>query len=270
MVGDATEATAPDGGTVRALYRYPIKSLLGEPLESADVTERGFGGDRVAALADGDHIASAKHPAKWALLLQAHARVIDGGVRVMLPDGTSTSDADPDFEELLSCYVGRPVRYLTRRPADAVVERLPGYEVGADAPIEGTMAAAAPEGFFDYAPLHLVTTATLAVLGDADARRFRPNLVLAVPGSGFVENDWVGRRVRVGAAVVLDVIIATPRCVVPSLAHDDLPFSADAVRAAARYNRLDVGQRTPSPCAGVYASVVRGGTVRIGDQVVVS
>jgi uncharacterized protein YcbX len=268
MMGEATEATAR--GAVQTLYRYPIKSMLGELLRSVAVTERGFAGDRVAALADGEHIASAKYPAKWSLLLHARATAIDGAIRVTLPDGTSTSSADPDFEELLSAYVGRPVRFLTRRPADPVIERLPGYEIGADDAIEGTIAAAAPEGFFDFAPLHLVSTATLAALGDADARRFRPNVVVAVPGEGFVENGWVGRRVRIGSEVVLEVIIATPRCVVPSLAHDDLPFRTDAVRAAAKHNRLDIGLRAPQPCAGVYARVVQSGTMQIGDEVVVT
>jgi uncharacterized protein YcbX len=134
-----------------------------------------------------------------------------------------------------------------------------------------------PASFVDFAPVHLVTTATLGRIaaatpsGTADAVRYRPNLVVRTgTGAGFVENHWVGRDVRIGAALVLRVLVPTPRCAVPTLAHGSLPGDPDALRVPARSNRrVPVPQLGPLPCVGVYARVVRAGTVHLGDRVTV-
>ena len=252
--------------SVAALFRYPVKSMLGEQLQRVSVSERGFVGDRVAALAEGDLLASAKLPAKWARLLQARGTYSDGVVTVTLPDGSDVRGDDARIDAAVSAFVGRAVRWTTTRPMQPVIERLPGWDPTARSVIQGTIAAAAPEGFFDFAPVHLITTSTLAAL-DAEAAPFRPNILVATDGGGFVENDWVGHEVRIGTDLVMRVDYATPRCVVPSVAHGDLPASPAAIRTAARLNRLAVAGNAQAPCAGVYATVVAGGTIAVGDAV---
>jgi uncharacterized protein YcbX len=124
---------------------------------------------------------------------------------------------------------------------------------------------ALPEGtFFDCAVVHLLTTATLDRLGELyphgrfEVRRFRPNIVVT-PTSGertFIENAWVGHTLAIGDEVRLSVTGPCGRCVITTLAQGDLPKDAEILRTAAQHNHVHVG---------VYATVVRGGTIRRGD-----
>jgi uncharacterized protein len=121
------------------------------------------------------------------------------------------------------------------------------------------------ESFFDAAPVHLLTTATLNHLheiypeGRFEVSRFRPNLVVETNGAaGFVENDWMGLTVAIGDEVRLQVVRPCARCVMTTLPQNDLPKDPGILRAAAKHNGAVVG---------VYANVVQGGTVRPGDTV---
>ncbi|WP_405969228.1 MOSC domain-containing protein [Streptomyces sp. NBC_00988] len=103
-----------------------------------------------------------------------------------------------------------------------------------------TSGSVAPGTFFDFGQVHLVTTASLARMrtmypaGDFDARRFRPNLVVDTDsGPGFPEDAWLGSRLRVGEAL-FRVVVPTPRCVIPTLGHDELPPDPGIMRAVAR------------------------------------
>ncbi|MFD9126404.1 MOSC domain-containing protein [Kitasatospora sp. NPDC059571] len=260
--------------TVLGLHRYPLKSALGEPLAAARITARGIAGDRVRALLDTGtgRIASAKNPRLWRALLTASATTAeDGFVRVLGPDGRELDEGG--FTALL----GRPVRLVDTPPPGAELERAVPEEVLAHGPdrevpvtIGGLGRAAPPGTFVDFAPLHLITTATLAAVGGAaQAARYRPNLVVDTPGAAaFTENAWVGRELRIGATVRLAVIAASPRCAVPTLAHGSLPPDPAALRTLARRNRVvPLPGLGPLPCAGVYATVVTGGTVAAGAPV---
>jgi hypothetical protein len=87
--------------------------------------------------------------------------------------------------------------------------------------------------------------------------------------SGFVENEWVGRRLRLGPEVVLEVLIPSPRCVIPTLPHGDLPGDADALRVPLQHNFVEVplGDFGSAPCLGAHAGVVHGGRAAVGDEV---
>jgi uncharacterized protein YcbX len=123
----------------------------------------------------------------------------------------------------------------------------------------------AADTFVDYAPVHLITTATLERLG-VDPVRYRPNLVIESDTAPYAETSWVGRELTVGE-VVLRVVLPTPRCSVPTLSHGDRPRAPEALRPLLTDNRVDVPGFGVLPCAGVYAEVVRGGTIRRGDTV---
>ncbi|WP_062428991.1 MOSC domain-containing protein [Herbidospora daliensis] len=255
-------------GSVTALRRYPVKSMLGEDVEAAAVTEQGVEGDRVAALLDvaTGMVASAKHPRLWRDLLGFAAQWDGGTPRIRCPDGRTVPAGHA--ADAVSRALGREVRLVTTRPEGATVGR-PDPEAVMDAGVDADVpfvhlriGQGTPGGnFVDYAAIHLVTSATLDRAG-ADMVRYRPNLVLDLPDSTpYAENDWTGRELAVGP-VVLRVLAPTPRCAVPTLAHGDLPRSAEAVRTLLRDNRVD-----GSPCLGVYAEVVRSGELAVGDRV---
>jgi uncharacterized protein YcbX len=165
------------------------------------------------------------------------------------------------------------VRLSAERPAGATVERPAPEDViaegeDADVPYQTIEIGAGTPGstFVDFAPVHLITSATLGRVG-AEMIRYRPNLVIGTPsGVPFAENDWAGRDVTIGH-VVLRVSIPTPRCAVPTLAHGSLPRRTDAVRTLLEHNRVDVPGHGTHPCLGAYAQVLHGGTITIGDQV---
>jgi uncharacterized protein len=260
---------------VATLSRYPVKSMLGEQLEEAVLGSAGVPLDRRYGLLDAatGYVATAKHPRLWLRLLQWSAAGTDDRVRVTAPDGRTRDVDDPRLAEELTADLGRAVTVAAARPAGSEVERPDPEDVLAHG-VEATVAAptleisqgSAADTFVDYAPVHLVTTTTLAQLG-MDAARYRPNLVVEADTAAFAETGWVGRELTVGGAT-LRVVLPTPRCSVPTLEHGDLPRAPEALRPLLTANRVDVPGFGVLPCAGVYAEVVHGGPVRRGDAVV--
>lgn len=263
---------------VATLLRYPVKSMMGEAVTSVDVGDDGLSGDRRLAVVEERTglVGSAKHPSKWGRLLRCHAVISAAAVTIMLPGLRVVRSDDDDVDAVLSGYCGQPVRLTALPPPDPHLQRewpdIPGLAPPQAIVRAGTvtpMAAAAPETFFDYAPLHIVTTATLEALraggpkSGFDARRFRPNLILSTTEEGFVENEWAGRRLTIGTALV-EVLTPTPRCAVPALAHGDQPADPDVLRTVVARNRIDIG-RGMFACVGVYARVVNGGSLTVGD-----
>jgi len=269
--------------TVAQLHRYPVKSMLGERLPAADLTDRGLTGDRRFALLDAKtgKVASAKSPRAWRELLHCSAVTRTSGVRIATADGRSWSADDPGVHDALSSHLGREVTLIDVPPPAASLERDHPEEVlehGVTAQVAYDLvefgSAAPPGTFFDFAPVHLVTTSTLRALDALSPRRvleperYRANLVIGTEDEGFPEHAWVGRELAVGDDVVLHVVASTPRCAVPTLEHGRLPRDPEALRIPARYNRVPaLPGRSPEPCVGVYAKVVRGGRVWEGDVV---
>lgn len=284
-------------GTLGAMWRHPVKSMLGERIDASAVSERGLAGDRAYALRDVEtgKVVSAKRPRYWGGMLGLRARFQgEPGVQIPLPpvvittgQGVEISSEDPQADRLLSDALGRKVSLISSIDDIAMLEEVWIEEKNADpyGPVVGSegddrlieipASIGAPPGtLFDYSALHLVTTSTLAALANAypegtfDPRRFRPNFVIEVPDAGFVENDWIGRTLHIGDSVTAEVLVPTPRCVMTTLPQgDDLPKDRGILRAAASANAQDFGPFTGQPCVGVYAEVTAGGEVRAGDAV---
>lgn len=275
--------------TVRSIWRYPVKSMLGEELDSSEVGERGLTGDRAWALvADDGKIVSAKNPRKWGALFAYRAAFIDSprsrddlpAVRITLPDGRVVRTDDAGANRLLSDALGHEAALTSVAPDAPVLEELwlDGSPDGR-AVTDERFARGSPGSFFDFGDVHLVTTSTLERFTELepgsrfDPRRFRPNLLVATEGeSGFVENAWIGHTVAVGDEIRLAITDPCARCVMTTLPQDDLSADATILRTAARHNRVVGGEdRGPDgvyPASlGVYARVLRGGTVRRGDRV---
>jgi uncharacterized protein YcbX len=272
-------------GTVTVLRRYPVKSMLGEDLDAAEVSRSGLARDRRLAVVSRrtGKVASAKYPRLWRDMLTLSAQALDDATaRITLPDGKTVSSADPGVDEILSAVLDEPVTLTGTPPPGATLDRAVPEAVlreGVRAEVPATLielgAATPPGTFVDFAPLHLLTTATLDRIAElspyrrAHLVRYRPNVVIGTGNAeGFTENDWLGRDLRVGDDLVLRVIARTPRCAIPTLAHGDLARDTEALRVVARHNRVspmpDLG---PEPCAGVYAEVLHPGRIRAGDPV---
>ncbi len=271
-------------GSVRSLWRYAVKSMRGEELDEALVTDGGVLGDRAYAVIDQSNgkVASAKFPRKWSKLLEFSACLAapprDDApvppVRITWPEGVDIISNDEHCNALLSETLERPVTLTTSRPESPSVERLDPFD--SDESILDIGPVMMKGRFSDYAAVHLLTTATLARLSELyparfDARRFRPNVLVETSADqdGFVENDWIGRIVAIGDEVRLQVTDPTPRCSIPTLAHGELPRDPRVLRTIAEHNMLPFSALDGQimPCAGVYAFVVQGGTVRKGDKV---
>jgi uncharacterized protein YcbX len=278
--------TQTELGAVGSLWRYPVKSMMGEELNAAELTDRGLRGDRVYALVDraDGKVATAKNPRKWPHLFDFRANLIEraaaesqaASIRVTLPDGTMITSAQDNCDQILSRALAREVTLESvaggdeqatssaTRTANAE-EYWPDME-GLDFRDTVTDFALPAGTFFDCAVVHLLTTATLDRLvelyprGRYEVRRFRPNIVV-LPASGetgFIENSWVGHTLAIGDEVRLNITGPCGRCVMTTLAQGDLPKDPGILRTAAQHNHVQVG---------VYAAVVRGGTIRRGDSV---
>jgi uncharacterized protein YcbX len=274
--------------SVVSILRYPVKSMMGEELSVAEVSETGFRGDRAYALIDNatGKIASAKNPRKWQRLFDCYARFIEPPrhghplppVWIMLPDGSNISSDQHNASATLSRFFQREVTLAKIAPESPVLEEYwPDIDGLAhrETVTDESIALSSPKGsFFDYAVAHVITTNTLNRLrerypqGRFEARRFRPNIVITV-GKGeadFVENSWVDQDVLIGETLLLRVTNPCPRCVMTTLPQADLPQDHGILRAIAEVNQPYVpalGQ--PMPSVGVYANVLHSGTVRRGD-----
>ena len=274
-------------GTVAALRRHPVKSMLGEDVDASDVTFTGLAGDRRLAVLSRTtgKVASAKFPRLWRDLLTLSAAADEdaghGAVRITLPAGKAVWSNDADVDAVLSDLLNQPVTLTATPPPAAALDRAVPEAVlrdGVDAPVPAELmeigGGGPPGTFVDFAPLHLLTTSTLDRIAElspyrrADVERYRPNIVVRTTAPGFTENDWLEQNLRVGNDLVLRVIARTPRCAVPTLAHGALPRNPDALRVLARHNRVEpLDTLDPEPCAGVYAEVLRPGHIRTGDAV---
>ncbi|MEO5876553.1 MAG: MOSC N-terminal beta barrel domain-containing protein [Streptosporangiaceae bacterium] len=270
-------------GTVGALCRYPVKSMLGERVLAAEVTDRGLAGDRRLAVVDREtgKVVSAKNPRLWRTMLACAATLTEGAVRITGPDGKARWTTDADVDDALSAILGRPVTLTGTPPPLGTLDRSKPEQVlrdGLDAEVPADVvqfgSGSPPGTFFDFAPVHLVSTSTLdrvaglSPRGTVEVERYRPNLVIDTAGQGFVDHAWVGRELRIGAQLTLRVVASTPRCAVPTLVHGDLPRDPAAVRVLAEHNRVPAMPGwDPEPCAGVYAQVLRPGRVQRGDVV---
>jgi uncharacterized protein len=264
-------------GSIVSLWRYPVKSMMGEELNATEVAKTGLFGDRAYALVDSSDakVASAKNPRKWPQLFDFRAALADAPrtavkvpwVRITLPDGTIVTSDQPDIDRILSNVLKRQVKLesaLAEQRTASAEEYWPDIE-GLDH--RDTLTDfGLPEGtFFDCAVVHLLTTATLDRLralypdGRFEVRRFRPNIVVETANreKDFVENAWIGRTLAIGDAVRLSITGPCPRCVMTTLSQGDLPIDNGILRTAAQHNRANVG---------VYASVLQGGKIGRGDS----
>lgn len=273
---------------VDQVWRYPVKSMVGERVPAAKLGQMGMIGDRWWAARDEERggIRGAK---KIGELMQLGARFVDeigGPVEITLPDGSTVRTDDDDVNQRVSAALDHEVTLWPLRPptdldhyrrgaadSDDIMEELRqifGRDVDEPLPDLSVFPPeiiefeSPPGTYVDAFPVLLMTTSALEALDEAlpdsviDIKRFRPNVLVATDESGHPEFDWLGQRVRVGE-VVLDVSVACPRCVMVTREIDE---TVPADRRVLRHIVRELDQKV-----GVYATVVEGGEIREGDPV---
>ena len=243
-----------DAGQVAGLWRYPASSLGGESLTELAIGTDGAQGDRLFGLVDAatGEIARPDANSKWHGVPSIATRLAgDGRLEVMTPGGDWLAAPGEAADRAASIFLG----------FDASIRRF-----GSEATGDGAAGGEAFSPSYKKAPIHLVTTASLAELkaqhpdGDPDPRRFRPNILVDMqPVAGrFPETEWIGRRIAIGE---LELTITEPcrRCGFTIIAQEGgIDNDPNILRTLVRKNAHNLG---------VYCEVTRPGTVRIGDTI---
>lgn len=270
-------------GVVQQVFRYPVKSMLGESLRELQVGPNGVIGDRAWAIREASgRIATAK---KFANLLAFRAAYESSPqpdspapVRITMPDGRSLHAADSNASEVLSTAFGRPVVLQQYRPDERAHGEIDPQTIFGDVGVErvmpGLTTATMPDSFglfrgtfFDSATIHFLTTGSMAhlrsLIGEdtkIDARRFRPNIVIdtGARSDGFIEDDWLDGAIQIGEQTRIVSMHKALRCVMTTHQQSDLPRDLRVLRATAQHHGAKLG---------VFAAIGTPGTVRIGDPV---
>jgi uncharacterized protein YcbX len=233
-------------GEVEALFRYPVKSMSGEPLELADMGWHGLAGDRRLAFRRVDDrggfpwLTAGKLPDLVRYVPVRRGSAVDGDLptHVRTPEGEELAVFGEELATDIARRHGSPVQmtHLNR-------------------------------GIFDEASLSVITSATVGEIGGLaaqrpDVRRFRPNILIASLRSvPFEEDDWVGGVLSFGGtseAAAIAVTNRDERCSMVNLDPDSARTTPEVLKAIvrARDNK-----------AGVYATVIRRGRVAVGQPI---
>jgi len=234
-------------GQVEAIFRYPVKSMAGEPLQAADVGWHGLNGDRRLALRRLEDrgafpwLSASKLPD---LLLFTPLRREDGVAGDELPTHVRTPEGREIgvFEEELAAEVqrrhGAPVQMMSMK-----------------------------HGVFDEASVSVITSDTIREIGNVagrntDVRQFRPNvLVKSLRPTPFEEDHWVGGVLLFGdgnEGPAISVTMRDVRCSMLNLDPDSARVDPEILRAVVRMNQNN---------AGVYGTVIRSGRLAVGQTI---
>lgn len=250
---------------IAQLWRYPVKSLLGERLQTLHVIGDGVDGDRMWGIldrSDGRILTARRAPQ----LLFASSRIADnGGLPVIaLPDGQELKGPGPGTDAALSAWLGKPVTLVAAAESDAArAEFFKDATDDSSQALEWTM----PKGrFVDAFSILLMTTAGLSgghsayADGTWDVRRFRPNVLIQVDGEGWLEDTWADRLLNIGTTQ----LVPRRRCVRCTMVNRAQPGLERDVNIYKTLHRTHGGE------AGMWTEVVRPGIISEGEPVQVA
>ncbi|MBE9915620.1 MOSC domain-containing protein [Paenibacillus donghaensis] len=227
-------------GQVKEIRRFPVKSILGESLSSVLIDNRGLIGDRLWAIKNmSGKFGSGKTTRRFQQmngLFNYRARYEGSTPIVTMPDGLDFRGDNKTINEALSEWLGFQVT-LARE------ESIP---------------------HFDEGPISIITTSALRMLSQilgepVDPRRFRANILIDTESTGYNDDDWVGRTVRIGSTVTLKVVAPLQRCVMVNNAQEDLQDDSRILRILSQNHGATFG---------VWAKVERNGEVNVGDETI--
>ena len=229
-------------GKISQLWRYPVKSLLGESCKQLSIDSRGVVGDRWFAIKDRrGKFGSGKNTRRFRKIknLFDFSAAYDADIPIItFPDKRAIRGDNYAIDRELSIALGQSV----------------------------TLAQERHISHFDAGALHFLTTPSLRWLksllpqSTIDARRFRPNLLIDLPGIGLIEHDWIGKRLRIGSELEIKITSLTERCIMVSLSQGELNHDRQIIKAISKESRHNFG---------VYAQIIKPGTIQTEDRVIV-
>ena len=227
-------------GEVKRLWRYPVKSLLGESCTELFVDCRGVVKDRWYAISNSQgKFGSGKNTRRFRKiegLFELKANYDGDVLLITFPDGRVFKSDDPNLDRELSSTLGQPVTLVSEKNIS----------------------------HFDADSLHLITTASLNWLrtllpnSAIDERRFRPNLLIDLLGEESIEHNWIGQKFVIGRELEIEITDLTERCIMISLAQEELECDRHILRTINEKSGHNFG---------VYAKIIKPGIIRVGDKV---
>lgn len=281
-------------GQIKSIWRYPIKSMVGSQIGSAELTKKGLEGDRQWVLWDevNNQLIGGKQFKNIMRLVAASTQSTGvtntPSIDILFPDGKKVASDAPYLNDLLSTFIGHPVSlkhradhkdfYLLNKEGtslDKVRQQLgmpPETSlIGlASFPLRITLLlgkyATPPNSLHDVYPVHFLTSNTLNWLSknnpaaNIDVRRFRPTFVIEGLDSlgDYPESKWDGGTLEIGNTVI-KVGHPTIRCSMPAQAQPELEQDIEVAK---------VIQTTAKQFVGSYATVMRSGKITEGDEVI--
>lgn len=279
-------------GRIQQLWHYPVKSMVGKTTDTAIITKAGMLGDRGWIVRDEENNENTVVRTLPKLLMFAAEYVtpVSGNsipdVCITFPDGSTALSSDPGINERLSATLGKAVSLWPLQPKSNwqhyrlrtvmgskemkrmfASKDLPDFSSISWKLLSELMLFSTPLGhYYDVYPLHVLTTAALKKMqqiepdGDFGPHRFRPNMVIESNDGvvGFDDFDWVGGKLFIGSEVVIQVESPTVRCSMPAQPQHDAGKDSRVLRAIDRHTHRHFGINT---------TVVKAGTIKIGDEV---
>ena len=277
-----------DNASILNIYRYPVKSMMGETLSEADIGEAGIPGDRGWAVRD-EKRGGIRGGKKIPQLMTLTAQSGPTAPLITAPDGDSASASTESINEWLSDKLNHPVTLWPLLPADqldhyrrgapdtedfeqelrAVFGRLPEEPLPDLTGFEELLEFESPPGtYFDAFPISIMSQQSLATMNQLegesrfDVRRFRPNLLVDIPDTDhpFPEQAWVGKTLSIGS-VKLKIDMTCPRCSMTTHGFDDLPRDTEVMRKLVNHSDGNLG---------IYASVQTPGKISREDHIAIA
>ena len=227
-------------GTIEKLWRYPVKSLLGESCTELQIDRRGVVGDRLFALRNRQgKFGSGKNTRRFRKiegLFDFQAKYNNNVPIITFPDGRIFRKDDSNLDRELSAALKQPVTLVSEKNIS----------------------------HFDADSLHLITSGSLnwlkTLLPDSaiDERRFRANLLIDTPNTGLVEHDWISKKLSIGRELEIEITSLTERCVMIGFPQQELDQDTRILKTINKKSQHNFG---------VYAKVIKSGVVRVGDKI---
>jgi len=258
-------------GTIDSLWRFPVKSFMGEKLDVAEFEKNGIIGDRAYALIDKEtrKVVTAKNIRRFPDLLMCSALYVNEPqvgkelppLKITLGNGIVVRSDAKDINQILS-------EFFSREVVLDCVEPKPESHLFRERENEFALA---PKSFMDAFPISIITTSTLTRLQELhpesnfDPRRFRMNIVIKAIEKGFAENLWVGKMLTIGKNLRISVTIPDSRCVMTTLAQKGIVKDSQILKTLTEHNSLYFNDEGNLPCTGVYGNILNNGTLRVND-----
>jgi len=227
-------------GHLVSIYRYPVKSMAAELLESSEVSWFGVAGDR-----------------RWAFVREKAQK--SGFPWLTIREKNNMNHYLPRFIDEAN---PEKSNMLIKSPSDKEFEII-DKQLAKELYPQGIRVIKQSRGIFDAFPLSLISTQTIDALGQSigsklTVERFRPNfLVNAIGNKPYPEDNWIGKTIRIGS-MRMRIDQRDGRCVVTTI---------DPITSQKNPDVLKHVYTTREGCLGVYASTVSPGVVTVKDDV---